>query len=95
MRCDRTYFSTHAITRMFERGLSKDDVMQVIGSGVAIKDYPDDLPYPSRLLLGFVNAQPVHVVVARNDENYDCLIITAYHPSPVLWEPDFKARKQS
>jgi hypothetical protein len=93
-RCDRTYFSTHAITRMFERGLSKEEVMQVIGSGVAIKDYPDDHTYPSRLLLGFVNTRPVHVVVTRNDENYDCLVLTAYHPSPVLWEADFKKRKQ-
>ena len=94
MRCDRTYFSTHAITRMFERGLSKEDVMQVIRTGETINDYPDDRPYPSRLLIGFVDKRPVHVVVARNDENHDCLIITAYRPSPVLWEPDFKKRKQ-
>ena len=71
MRCDRTHFSTHAITRMFERGLSKKSVMDAIHTGETIYDYPDDHPYPSRLLLGFEDKQPVHVVVARNNENYD------------------------
>lgn len=83
MRCDRTYFSTQAITRMFERGLTKENVLHVIHTGETSNDYPDDLPYSSRLLLGFFDAQSVHVVIARNDENYDCLVITAYHPSPV------------
>jgi hypothetical protein len=67
--------------------------MHVIRSGETIRDYLDDRPYPSRLLLGFIDSQPTHVVVARNNDNYDCLVITSYHPSPELWESDFKRRK--
>jgi hypothetical protein len=39
---------------MFERGLSKDAVITAIGYGEKVSDYPEDQPYPSRLLLGIV-----------------------------------------
>jgi hypothetical protein len=93
MRCKTTVFSTHAITRMFERSLSKESVMNVIHTGETISNYPEDKPYPSRLLLGYESDLPIHVVVARNNEHYDCMVITAYRPSPTLWESDFKRRK--
>ena len=45
-------FSGHSVQRMFQRGVGKDDVMAVVSSGEMTADYPDDSPYPSRLLLG-------------------------------------------
>lgn len=47
---------------MFERGLSVSDVRQALESGVIIEDYPEDLPYPSRLVLGRVGSRAIHVV---------------------------------
>lgn len=58
-------------------------------------DYPDDQPYPSKLLLWFNGKIPLHIVVAQNENDGSCYVITAYIPSSKLWEPDFKTRKPS
>ncbi len=57
-------YRVHAIRRMFERSVSAVDVRQVLANGEAIADYPNDQPYPSRLVLGTVGNRAVHVVVA-------------------------------
>jgi len=78
---------------MFERGITRDEVMQVILHGEVIRDYPDDQPYPSRLILGWRNTRPLHVVAADNEHDDETIIITAYEPDPALWEADFKTKK--
>ena len=93
MQCRRLSFSRHAVTRMFERGLSVSDVREVIAHGETIADYPDDRPYPSTLLLGFTNDRPVHVVVAQNPTDGACFVITAYEPDPAVWTDDFRRRR--
>ncbi len=94
MRCDSITFSGHAITRMFERGLSKNEVVNVIHNGETASNYPEDQPFPSRLLLDWAHKKPVHVVVASDEKDYDCYVVTAYIPSTHLWNSDFKTRKQ-
>ena len=58
-----------------------------------IENYPDDNPYPSRLLLGWCQERPLHVVVAENAQDDEWIIITAYEPDPAQWDADFKRRK--
>jgi hypothetical protein len=94
MRCDEVLFSAHAIMRMFERAVRREDVTSAILSGETIAEYADDQPYPSYLLLWFVNQQPLHVVVARDEASYSCYIVTVYVPDRAAWELDFKTRKQ-
>ena len=53
--------------RMFERSIGVSDVMQAIEAGETIEDYPDDTPYPSRLVLARIAGQPLHIVVADNE----------------------------
>jgi len=77
---------------MFNRKISKDDVSHVIDHGEVIKEYPDDKPYPSKLVLGFPKKRPIHVVLAYNTENETLYIITAYLPDPILWTRDFKKK---
>ncbi|NMP23435.1 DUF4258 domain-containing protein [Sulfobacillus sp. DSM 109850] len=48
---------------MFERQIERSVVESVIQSGTTIESYPEDTPYPSRLVLGW--DRPVHVVVAE------------------------------
>ena len=61
--------------------------------GEVIKQYEDDKPFPSCLLLGFsVNNKYLHVVLASDGNNLH--IITAYYPNADEWEPDFKTRKE-
>ena len=90
---DKLVFRVHALLRMFERRISINDVNAVVGRGETIEDYPDDKPYPSRLLLGWRGARPLHVVVADNLSENELIVITAYEPDPELWEADFRRRK--
>ena len=83
-------FSGHAFKRMAERGFSPDVIKAVIERGSVIKDYPDDTPYPSRLILGFDGARPVHVVSAYNPENDTEYVITVYEPDALKWSADFR-----
>jgi len=93
MRCDTVLFSGHALVRMFERKIRKDDVTHVIQNNEVVFDYPDDQPYPSKLLLGFIQKMPIHVVVAQNKGDYSCIVITAYRPSEKLWQSEFNTRE--
>jgi len=65
----------------------------VLATGEVIEDYPDDTPYPSRLMLGWCNFRPLHVVTANNKEAQETIILTVYEPDPNKWEPGFRKRK--
>jgi hypothetical protein len=95
MDCGEVKFTGHAIQRMFERSINVDDVLFVIGSGEVIAEYPEDTPFPSYLILGFIKSRPIHVVVAKDNQGKFCHIITAYPPDPAQWTADFKARRSS
>lgn len=86
-------FRQHALQRMFERGIDAKDVRQVIEQGEVIKEYLDDKPYPSRLILGWQEGRPLHVVAADDDNTLETIVITVYEPDPVLWQADFRRRK--
>jgi hypothetical protein len=95
MECWELIFSGHAVQRMFERGITTDAVRQVIEAGEIITNYPEDQPFPSCLLLGWIQGNPLHVVVAKDEENQECYVITAYIPAPHLWSTDFRVRRIS
>jgi hypothetical protein len=90
----RLVFRVHAIQRMFERGIAKEDVRQALKAGKTIKAYPEDQPYPSRLVLGWVGTRPIHVVVADNPVQQETIVITVYEPDPTRWETGFERRRQ-
>lgn len=94
MTNDRLVFRVHAIRRMFERKITPEDVRHVLETGEPIEDYPDDTPYPSRLVLGWRGARPIHVVAAENSDDQETIVITTYEPDPAKWERDFKRRKK-
>ncbi len=77
--------------RMFERGISEADIREILSTGEVIADYPDDRPYPSQLLLGWIDNKPMHILTAETD-NGETIIVTAYHPELALWEDNFKRR---
>jgi hypothetical protein len=93
MAAHKLIFRAHALQRMFERSISVADVRGVVEAGERIKAYPDDTPYPSRLLLGWSGVRPLHVVAADNSVDGETIIITAYEPDLRQWEPDFKRRR--
>lgn len=89
----RLVFRVHAIQRMFQRGVREEEVKQVVAVGETIEMYPDDKPFPSRLMLGWNASRPVHVVVADNVAAQEAIIITVYQPDAEEWEADFRRRK--
>lgn len=92
MRCGFITSSGHAIRRMFERQIAKDAVVSAIHSGEVIESYPDDEPYPSYLMLGFVGETPIHVLAGFDVESSAAIVVTVYVPDPALWSEDFRKR---
>jgi hypothetical protein len=62
MHCETVVFSDHAISQMFKRSISVNDVVSIIEVGQPIQEYADDKPYPSYLMLGYLNQRPLHIV---------------------------------
>ena len=54
---EKIAFRVHAIQRMYERSITAEEVHTVIQTGETIEDYPNDFPYPSRLLLGWCGTE--------------------------------------
>ena len=76
---------------MDERAIQEEDVAHVISSGKVIENYPQDQPYPSRLLLGWAEGRPIHVVAATAE--HEIIVIAAYEPDPTQWAPGCEKRK--
>ena len=94
MNCRSIQFSRHANEQMFSRQIPPAAVIDIIKIGETIRAYPDDKPYPSALVLGFSDNQPIHVVVARDEHSHGCYVVTAYRPDPDCWSGDYKKRRQ-
>lgn len=83
----------HALKRLRERSITTDDFEKCIMSGKIIRQYPDDRPTPSCLILGWItDICALHVVVGC-DGDY-IYAITAYYPDINEWESDMETRKE-
>jgi len=89
----RVAWSRHGVVRMQERGIARGDVIEALNGGEVIESYPDDVPYPSALVLGFAHGRPLHVVVALDTGTPEAHIITVYEPSPAEFKPDWRTRR--
>ena len=78
--------------RMYERNIKYSDIKLAIMKGEIIEEYPNELPYPCVLILGYdMTSNPLHVVVGVGDWNIE--IVTVYRPSLERWDVDYKTRK--
>ena len=83
----------HARQRLIERKITVNDIIKCIAEGEIIKQYEDDKPFPSCLILGMaMDNSYIHVVVSHDEEFL--YLITAYHPDKGQWEADLKTRKE-
>lgn len=92
MDCKKLVISGHAFQKIFERRITVEDIEAVISKGEIIKEYLDDKPYPSFLLLGFMGRVPLHVVIAKNEIEKFCILVTAYFPDNTIWDLTFKSK---
>lgn len=86
-------FRVHAVQRMFERNVSIQRVKDAVDTGVTIEDYSEEMPEPSRLILGYQGKRPFHVVTSENQETNITTIITVYIPDRNKWDKTFMSRK--
>lgn len=87
-------WNRHALERMAERNIGREDVLGVLRQGERIEDYPQDRPLPSALFLGHAANRPLHVVVAFNEELPKAFVITVYEPDTKHFGSDFRTRKR-
>lgn len=79
---------------MFERGISVAAVRDVLESGEVIERYPEDDPYPSRLVLGWHEGRALHVVASDNKIDDEIAVVTVYEPDSAVWESGYKRRRK-
>ncbi len=89
----RLVFRVHALERMSQRGIAPEDVKCVLENDDVIEEYADDSPYPSRLVLGWHEDRPLHIVVADDPESDETIVITVYEPESDKWHSDLRRRK--
>jgi hypothetical protein len=90
----RLVFSSHALKRMAQRGLSAGDIEDCLDLGEIIASYDDDTPHPSRLMSGWVGGRCIHVVAAEDRAAGMTIIVTVYRPDPRVWEPGFRRKRR-
>jgi hypothetical protein len=93
LKCNDYIYRKHALERLLSRKIDPADVEETIRTGEIIKEYPDDKPFKSFLILGFINKKPIHVVLSQ-DLVGNCIIITTYFADNKIWNSDFKTKKK-
>jgi hypothetical protein len=86
-------YRVHAVQRMFERIISPAKVRRALEAGDVIEDYSNEMPEPSRLIMGFQGKRPFHIVTSENLEADEITVVTVYLPDVNKWKKDFRSRK--
>lgn len=90
----RVNITNHADEEMENDGIFADQLYGAILAGEIIEEYPNDVPFPSWLILGFdETARPIHSVVAYSAAQTLAIVVTAYVPDPARWI-DFRIRRR-
>ncbi len=94
VRTKRYRLTRHVTIVRLERGITIAALEQALLTGEIVERYPDDQPYPSCLVLGWLTSgDPLHVVCSKGSLEPALRIVTLYEPEDALWESDYKARK--
>lgn len=85
-------WSSHATSRIQQRGINRNDVVNCIMNGEIIEQYPDYWLNPACLIFGYsLDNKIIHVVVGIDEYIH---IVTAYFPDTEKFESDMKTRKK-
>jgi hypothetical protein len=75
--------------------VARQQVKKILMEGDVIASYQDDSPFPSLLLNGRSGRDVLHVVVAFDETESYCYVITVYRPDLEHFENDLKTRRKS
>ena len=94
VRAKRYRLTKHATIVRLERGIAIGAIEQALLTGEIVEGYPEDRPYPSCLVRGWLaSGDPLHIVCSRGDFEPALRIVTLYEPDDTLWENDYKTRR--
>ena len=83
-RSESVLVTAHAHQEMVEDDVSMDDVLEALGNGTIIEDYPTHRRGACCLVNGVTRTgRPLHVVCTT--EQPILVIITVYEPKPPKW----------
>jgi hypothetical protein len=84
----------HALIRMMERDISRNDVFNAISNGKIIETYPDIKPYPGYLIFGQADKKMLHTLLSWDEDEFIAYIITVYIPDADHFQENGKTRKE-
>lgn len=88
------FYRLHARQQMAERGVSPADVTAIVTAGNVIDErHHAGRPFPTRILLGWIDHRPLHVVLAV-DPAGPHYVITVYEPDIARWHDDLMSRRE-
>lgn len=90
---DKIQWRNHILIRMQQRRIKIKDVLKCTMNGEVIEFYKDDYPFPSALILGFIDKETGLHVVCSIGQNY-LWMITAYYPDQSQWSEDLRCRRR-
>lgn len=98
IRCFWEYareYRAHAIQKMVERDISFTEIDEVAANLHVIREYAEDRPHPSCLVLGFtMSGRPLHLVYSVDATSNTVYVITVYEPDVSRWTDGFSRRSE-
>ncbi|MEW6620071.1 MAG: DUF4258 domain-containing protein [bacterium] len=89
------YITYHAFLMMNEREIKRFELIRSLYKGEIIERNPESKPYPSFLVLGWLESgDPLHIKCSHSPIGKRLRIVTVYVPSDEKWEKDYKTRKK-
>lgn len=93
-RARRLFWTWHVNLRLQKRFISREMILEAVGSYELIEAYPEDKYLPSYLVYGRQGNTVFHVLFAADVPEENARVVTAYYPRPEEWSEDLKRRKQ-
>jgi hypothetical protein len=85
----------HALLRARERGITRDQAIQVLSEGEIIEQRPRAKPYPKCLMMRHREGnQPLYVAVGYDHTDDRLYIITIHWLDPRKWEDPWRRRRK-
>jgi hypothetical protein len=79
---------------MQEKAITRDLIVDAVGTYEIIEAYPEDKYLPSYLVYAGSGSAAFHVLFAVDCEDDNVRVVTVYYPDPAQWSSDLKTRRK-
>ena len=94
-RAGRITWRYHALLRTRERGITRDQAVQVLIAGEIIEQRPRARPYPQCLMMKIMaENRPLYVSLGYDQRGDRIYIITVHWLDPSRWEDPWRRRRR-